>query len=312
MIRILIRMTCALILFSAFCSAQLSDSAPPPAPGSPEDLVQQGVKLSREGKQDEALALYNKVLDKSPDFYAARLEAGIVLDLKGDYAGAQAQFTKAIDVAPTKSKEQAQRSLAFSYAFAGDPYKAGEAETQVFNTAVAKGDSVRAAETCNEVARIYLEAGDIDHAFKWYKMGYETIAHKLDLTDADKNLWLFRWESAQARVAARRNKADEAQQHVAAAKIALDKAKNPDQMHFYPYLKGYVAFYTGDYKTAIAEFQKADQHDPLILALLGEAYEQSGDAAQAKDYYRKVLEINTHNPTNAFARPLAKKKLGVS
>jgi Flp pilus assembly protein TadD len=77
-------------------------------------------------------------------------------------------------------------------------------------------------------------------------------------------------------------------------------------------LKGYVAFYTGDYKTAIAEFQKADQHDPVILALLGEAYEQSGDAAQAKDYYRKVLEINTHNPTNAFARPLAKKKLGVS
>jgi tetratricopeptide (TPR) repeat protein len=48
------------------------------------------------------------------------------------------------------------------------------------------------------------------------------------------------------------------------------------------------------------------------LKLLGEAYEQSGDAAQAKDYYRKVLEINTHNPTNAFARPLAKKKLGVS
>jgi tetratricopeptide (TPR) repeat protein len=110
-------------------------------------------------------------------------------------------------------------------------------------------------------------------------------------------------------VAARRGNADEAQPHVRAAKAALDKANNPDQMRFYPYLTGYVAFYTGDFRTAISELQKADQRDPLNLALLGQAYEKSGDAAQARDYYRKVLDINFHNPTNAFARPLAKKKL---
>jgi tetratricopeptide (TPR) repeat protein len=142
-----------------------------------------------------------------------------------------------------------------------------------------------------------------------YKSGYETAQRKPDLTDADKNLWLFRWEHAQARIAARRGKADEAHQHVAAAKAALDKANNPDQARFFPYLTGYVAFYTADYKTAIADLQKADQRDPLILALLAESYEKSGDRSQAMDYYRKVLASNAHNPTNAFARPLAKKKL---
>jgi predicted negative regulator of RcsB-dependent stress response len=55
--------------------------------------------------------------------------------------------------------------------------------------------------------------------------------------------------------------------------------------------------------------QKADQHDPLILALLGEAYEKLGHAAEAKIHYQKVLESNAHNPANAFARPLANKKL---
>jgi len=74
-------------------------------------------------------------------------------------------------------------------------------------------------------------------------------------------------------------------------------------------LTGYVAFYIGDYKTAIADLKKADQHDPLILALLGEAYEKTRDQSQATDYYRKVLASNAHNSTNAFARPLAKKKL---
>jgi tetratricopeptide (TPR) repeat protein len=128
-------------------------------------------------------------------------------------------------------------------------------------------------------------------------------------TSPDKNLWVFRWEHAQARIAARRGKVEEAQQHVAAAKVALDKTNNADQARFFPYLTGYVAFYTGDYKTAIADLQKADQRDPLILALLGESYEKSGDRSKAMDYYRKVLASNAHNPTNAFARPLANRKL---
>ena len=298
-----------LMLLPVFSWAQQAASAPPPAPGSAADLVQRGEKLSHDGNQDDALALYRQALEKSPDFYQAHLESGIALDLKGEYAKAQEHLTKAVDVAPADSKQQALRALAFSYAFQGDAFKAAEPEMQVFNARLAKGDSVAAAETCDELARIYLELGDPDHAYKWYKMGYDTASRKPDLSEADKNLWLFRWESAQARVAARRGNADEAQQHVKAARPALDKANNPDQMKFYPYLTGYVAFYTGDYKTAIAELQKADQHDPLILVLLGESYEKSGDAAQARDYYRKVLEINIHNPTNAFARPLAKKKL---
>jgi len=99
---------------------------------------------------------------------------------------------------------------------------------------------------------------------------------------------------------------------VSAAKVALDKANNPDQARFYPYLTGYVAFYGGDYKTAIADLQQADQRDPFILSLLAQAYEKSGDQTRATDYYRKVLASNAHNPTNAFARPLAKKKLGTA
>jgi hypothetical protein len=45
------------------------------------------------------------------------------------------------------------------------------------------------------------------------------------------------------------------------------------------------------------------------LSLSAQAYEKSGDKAQAIEYYKKVLTINLHNPSNAFARPLAKEKL---
>jgi tetratricopeptide (TPR) repeat protein len=303
------RLVCVPFLFATLSTAQQTAPAQAPAPGSPADLVQQGQKLSRDGKLDGALSLYREALAKSPDLFEAHLAAGMLLDLKGDYTEAHEHLTKAIEVAPADSKAQALRALAVSYAFEANTFKAAEFELQVFNARLAKNDFVGAAEICNELARIYLESNDPDHAYKWYKLGYSTVAHKPELTDADKNLWLFRWESAQARVAVRRGNADDAQQHVVSAKMALDKANNPEQMRFYPYLTGYVAFYAGDYKTAIAELLKSDLHDPLNLALIAEAYEKSGDAAQAKAYYGKVLESSAHNPANAFARPLAKKKL---
>jgi tetratricopeptide (TPR) repeat protein len=91
--------------------------------------------------------------------------------------------------------------------------------------------------------------------------------------------------------------------------VALEKANNPDQARFFAYLTGYVAFYGGDYKTAITELEKASPDDPFNLILLAQSHEKAGDAARAKAYYIKVIANNAHNPPNAFARPLARKKL---
>jgi tetratricopeptide (TPR) repeat protein len=291
------------VLFTAACCAQQT-----PTPTA-LDLVKQGEKLNSGGKQDEALALYRKALEMSPNLYDAHLASGIALDLKGNYSEARQHLTKAVELAAPDAKQQALRALAFSYAFDENAGEAAKFEQQVFDARMSARDLTGAAETANELARIYLESGDTSNAYKWYQLGYETAQHKPDLSDADKNLWLFRWENAQARIAARRGKPAEAVQHVAAAKNALENAHNLDQASFFPYLAGYVAFYVGDYKNAISNLQQADQRDPLNLALIGESYEKSGDRSQAMEYYRKVLASNAHNPTNAFARPLAKRKL---
>ena len=298
------------IVVGMACLGQASMAQTAPASGDVKSLVEQGKKLNGEGKHDEALKLYEQVLSKDPNSYEAHTEAGVALDLKGDYAKAREHFQKAIDVAPPDQKNRAMRVMAFSYAFEGNAAEAEKYEKQVFDAQMAKSNFDAAAGVANELARIKLETGDIDGAAKWYKTGYDTAMRKADMKDTDKNLWGFRWEHAQARIAARRGKKDEAQKHVAAAKAALDKANNPDQAAYFPYLTGYVAFYGGDYKTAIGDLQKADQEDPFILALLAQAHEKSGDTEKAKEYYQKVLANNGHGPTNAFARPMAKKKLG--
>ena len=306
------RPTALLSLFATAllcCIGLRAQSADTAKSDDPLALVKQGQKLNSEGKQDEALALFRQALEKSPNLYEAHLASGVALDLKGDYAEARQHLNKAIELAPPDKKDQALRTMAMSYAFEGNAREAEKYEGKVFEARLAKQNFTGAAEIANELARVLLESGDVDGAYNWYKKGYETAQRKTDMKEADKNLWAFRWAHAQARIAARRGQKEEAQKQVATAKAALDTANNPDQAPFYPYLTGYVAFYGGDYKTAIADLQKADQRDPFILSLLAQAYEKSGDREHALEYYKKVLSSNAHNPTNAFARPLAKKKV---
>jgi len=281
-------------------------------PPAGDDLLKQGEEKLRAGDLNGALDIYERAAKTNPSSTQAHLQAGIVLDLLGRYNDARKHLTEAIQTASTREeKDRADRTMAMSYAFSRDCKAAEEYQKKVYDRRIADKDYDGAAEIANELARVCLESDAVDRAEQWYRTGHEQ-ALKADLKPAEKDLWDFRWEHAQARIAARRGNAPEAQTHVAAAKQLLDKGTNPNQAPFYPYLVGYVAFYGGDYKTALAELQKGNQEDPFILSLIAQTYEKLGDKEQATATYRKVLESTAHNPTGAFARPLAQKKVGTN
>lgn len=149
----------------------------------------------------------------------------------------------------------------------------------------------------------------ISTAEKWYKIGHESGLKEPEIKPQRVDLWNFRWEHAQARIAARRGNRTEAQKHVAAAKAILDNGTNPEQASFFPYLAGYVAFYGGDFKTALDELLKANQNDPFIQCMIGQTYEKLGDKDKAIEFYRKAAAAISHSPPAAYAVPLAKKRL---
>ena len=149
----------------------------------------------------------------------------------------------------------------------------------------------------------------LDAAYKWYKIGHDTGLMEPDIKRSRQDLWNFRWEHAQARIAARRGDQAEAQKHVAAAKAILDKGTIPEQAQFFPYLKGYVAFYAGDYKAALEELKQANQNDPFMQCMIGQTYEKLGDKDKALECYGKASTAISHNPPAAYAVPYAKKKL---
>ena len=295
-----------------FCAGILYAQAPPAAPTAPpvNPQIKQAQQLNSEGKHDDALAVLMPMLAADPKSYEANLTAGITLDLKGEYDQARKYLLQAVEFAPPDRRMQALRTTAVSYAFTCDLPQVQRYEQLAYDAQMKEQKFTDAAGVANELARIQLECGNTADAAKWYQTGYETAMRAPNLTEADRDLWQFRNESAESRVAARKGDPKQAEAHVAAAKAIVDKGKlPPNQAAFYPYLAGYVAFYAGNYKAAIEELQKADQKDPFILSLLAQAYEKSGNKDEAMKLYRQILTINSHSPTNAFARPLAEKKI---
>ncbi len=274
------------------------------------EFVKQGQQLMRDGKPEAALALYRQTLQTSPNSVPANIAAGSVLDLMGKGEDARKYFMKAIDVADTpEDKSSAKRAMALSYAFEGNCKKTVEYEQQVFDFHGSVKNVFQQGETANETARVCLDSGDLDAAYKWYKIGHDTGLKEPDIKPARQDLWNFRWEHAQARIAARRGDQAEAQKHVAAAKAILDKGTIPEQAPFFPYLKGYVALYGKDYKVALAELKQSNQNDPFIQCMMGQTYEKLGEKDKALEYYRKASAAISHNPVAAYAVPFAKKKL---
>lgn len=275
-------------------------------------LVKEGRALNREGKHEQALERYRKAYAISPKLFEAHAGAGATLDLMGKYKEAREELSKAIVDAPAESRPRALKMMAISYAFTCQPRESEKYEQRAFDEQISARDFYAAGETADELARIYLECGNPTAAEKWYRKGHDTGLQKPNITEAEKALWNFRLEHALARIAARRGQRAEAQKHVAAAKALLDKGYKwqKQQAPYFPYLTGYVAFYFRDYRTALADFQKANLHDPFILNLIAQTYAKLGEKMQAMAYFRKVLESSAHNPNNAFARPLAMKMAG--
>jgi tetratricopeptide (TPR) repeat protein len=291
-------------------SFQTSSFTQSPGQQQQPEFVKEGQQLIREGKPDDALALYRKTLQTSPDSLSANIAAGSVLDLMAKGEEARKYFSKAIVVADTpEHKAGAQRAMAMSYAFEGSCKKTIEYEQHVFDFYGSVMNFFQQGEIADEAARVCIDSGDLDAAQKWYKIGHDAGMKEPDIKPARQDLWNFRWEHAQARIAARRGEQADAQKHVAAAQAILDKGTIPEQADFLPYLKGYVAFYVGGYKAALEELGKANQNDPFIQCMIGEAYEKLGDKDKAMEFYRKASTASSHNPPAAYAVPFARKKL---
>jgi tetratricopeptide (TPR) repeat protein len=263
-----------------------------------------------------------------PDTVQSPMRLAGRLDTQGRTAEARVAFQRLIDSAATPAaKAAAQRAMAMSYAFDGDCRNTVKYEEMVIaywktrEREQPQNAFYQQGEMANEAARVCIDVGDLSTAEKYYRMGSELGLKEPEPRTHSRNLWDFRLHHALGRLAARRGDKAEAKRQVDAARRALDgadSATKSQQERFFPYLVGYVALYTNDLKTAEAELTKTvairgNDRDPFMHVLLASAYEKLGQQDKARAVYQRAYDLATaHNPPAAFARPFARKKLGLT
>jgi len=286
----------SLSLAAVAALAQQPPASPPPpgapqGPGRPSGPTQEAARLDLEGRTSEARAIFQRLMDSAAD---------------------------------PAARAAAQRAMAISYAFGGDCGNTVKYEEMVIaywrtrEAADPQNAFYQEGEMADEAARVCIDNGDLGAAEQWYRRGYELGTKEPAPQTHPRSLWDFRLAHALARLAARRGDRPEAIRQIAAARRALDgdSAMAAQQERFFPYLTGYVALYLGNMPEAERDLTSAiglrgNQRDPFLKCLLAETYEREGKQDMAKAAYREAYDLATaHNPPSAYARRVAREKLG--
>ena len=79
-------------------------------------------------------------------------------------------------------------------------------------------------------------------------------------------------------------------QHAAAVKRLLQTVADDNQRAAYPYLVGYIDFYTRHYREAIESLKQGSQDDVFVLGLIAQSYRKQHDEPHAREYFERVLD----------------------
>jgi tetratricopeptide (TPR) repeat protein len=296
-------------LLSVLIAIASAVAAPAPQGVDAATLVRDGQKLLEEKNLDGALEKFRAAVAADPQRYDAEDALGRALDLAGRYTEAREHLERAIAIAPEASKNQALATMGTSFAFEARAEDAARYYRRAFDSQMEARDAAAAAATANALGRVYLESGNTQKAEQWYRTGYETARNIPHRPASQLALWDMRWEHARARIAARRGQRTQALQHAAAVKKQLQSIDDDNQRAAYPYLMGYIDFYSRRYKDAIASLEQGNQDDVFVLGLIAQSYRKLHDEARAREYFERVLASTNHNINAAFSRPAARAYL---
>jgi len=279
-------------------------------PNDPNPYDSYAELLLKIGRFDEAITQYNKALAIEPGFLNSHFGIAAALVYQGKASEAQAELQKMTQKARTDGE---RRTALFGQMIVA-------LDSGKFDQALAEVDKQYAlGEKNNDVAamtgdlqlkgNILLETGKVDDARKAYEQALKMTTDS-SLSQAIKdNAARFNHFNL-ARVAVAKKDLATAKTETETFRKGAEAAKNANQLKQAHELAGRIALEEKNYDTAIAELAQANQQNPDVLYLLGQAYQGKGDAAKAKDSFTKAAKFNSlPNLNYALVRTKAQKAL---
>ena len=279
-------------------------------PNDPNPYDSYAELLLKMGRFDEAIAQYNKALAIDSNFINSHFGIAAALTYQGKASDAQAELQKMTQKARTDGERRtalfgqtivALDSGKFDQALA-------EAEKQY---AIAQKNNDAAAMTGDLQLKgnVLLEMGKYDDAAKAFEEALKTTTGSGLSQQIKDNTALFHHYNL-ARVAIAKKDLGTAKSETETFRKGVEAAKNANQLKQAHELAGRVAVEEKNYEAAISELVQANQQNPAVLYLMGQAYQGKGDAAKAKESFTKAAKFNSLPQLNyAFVRGKAEKAL---
>lgn len=279
-------------------------------PNDPNPYDSYAELLLKMGRFDEAITQYNKALSINSNFINSHFGIAAALAYKGKTADAQAELQKMAQKARTDGERRT--ALFGQMVVAIDSGKLDQALAEVekqYAIAQKNNDAAAMAGDLQLKANILLEMGKYDEARKAFEQALKTTAGSSLSQQVKDNAERFSHYNF-ARVAIARKDLATAKTEAEAFRKGAEAAKNANQLKQAHELAGRIALEEKNYDTAIAELSQANQQNPDVLYLQGQAHKAKGDAANAKAFFTKAAKFNSLPQLNyAFVRSKAEKAL---
>lgn len=279
-------------------------------PNDPNPYDSYAELLLKMGRFDEAITQYNKALSVDANFVNSHFGIAAALAYQGKTAEAQAELQKMTDKARTDGERRTALFGQTVVAVDNGKFDQALAETaKQYALGEKANDAAAMTGDLQLKGNILLETGKADEAKKAYEQALKTTAGS-GLSQAVKdNTALFHHYNL-ARVAIAKKDLATAKTETETFRKGTEAAKNANQLKQAHELAGRIALEEKNYDNAIAELGQANQQNPQVLYLLGQAYQGKGDAAKSKASFTKAAKFNSLPALNyAFVRTKAEKAL---
>ena len=266
--------------------------------------------LLKMGRFDEAITQYNKALAIDANFINSHFGIAAALAYQGKASEAQGELQKITNKA--RSDGERRTALFGQMVVAADSGKLDQALAEVdkqYELGQKTNDIPAMAGDLQLKGNVLLEMGRYDDARKAYEDALKMTKDSTLSQEIKDNTALFHHFNL-ARVAIAKKDLAVAKTETEAFRKGSEAAKNQNQIKQAHELAGRIALEEKNYDAAITELSAANQQNPDVLYLLGEAYRGKGDSAKAKGSFTKAAKFNSLPQLNyAFVRSKAEKAL---
>jgi tetratricopeptide (TPR) repeat protein len=277
-------------------------------PSDPNPYDSYAELLMKMGRFDESIAMYRKALETDSNFSNSRFGVASNLMYQGRHEAARAELWKLQEHARNDGDQRlALFAAAVTYADEGNYDRAVEELQKEYAVAEKAGDNAAMSADVTAIGDVLLEAGKPGQAKQRYEQALQ-LQERSDLPAEVKEDAQLVHHYNLGRVGVGSHDLAAAQQHATAFLKGATAKKNDGETRLAHQLAGAIALEEKQFGQAIAELNQGNQQDPYTLYRLGLAYQGSGDAGKAADFFRRAASQNTLPTLNhAFVRTKAKK-----